>query len=218
MRLNELNPKPSEVSAFAKAPETTGTAEIHRFKKWGDLADNYAFEHGFHRLGSGQFAGVYGHPTYPYVIRIFAKGDEGYIKWLKFCLAHQGNRFIPKFKGKPVQAAPSLYVVRMERLKPIPSSQEDDIRTLSWVISHYSLMMDPDQYAQYTEETRLAIERLFPDFRTDADLKEIGLFMSPENNRDVVEDIHDENVMLRGEQMVITDPFAPKDWWKRSND
>lgn len=134
--------------------------------------------HDFELIGQGKYAAVYHNDNYPYVIKVFMR-DTAYLKWLAFCAKHQNNRFIPKIRGKVIRITSLFMAIRLERL------------------TRFSSMYDTKTFSTIQNLADL------PDV-SDQDLAEIQLFFR--QNRQLI-DIHQDNLMMRNNQVVIVDPL-----------
>jgi hypothetical protein len=169
--------KPGEVDQFRKDAADLKSVDT-RDNSWRINLDEYMSKYGFRALGSGKYASVYGNERYPYVIKVFQK-DSAYLRWIKFSLANKNNPYVPKIKGKVVKITPLVYAIRLEKLSPTFMSGEFADEYQQW-------MRDNSHQAQ------------------DPNIQEILNFFA--NNKKLL-DLHSENVMKRGNQLVIIDPF-----------
>jgi hypothetical protein len=100
---------------------------LHRNKTFSELMGEFE-KSGGTIIGSGKYARVYFHPSWPYVLKTYAT-DSHYTKFVRFAFEHPHPAF-PKFYGKPQKVLPfyrrdrgavSLYLVRMEKLERLNS-------------------------------------------------------------------------------------------------
>lgn len=98
----------------------------HRNKTFGELIGEFK-KSGGEAIGYGKYGAVYSHPSWPYVLKTYAQ-DSHYTKFVRFAFENPHPSF-PKFYGKPQNVLPfyrrtrlgvNLYMVRLERLEPIP--------------------------------------------------------------------------------------------------
>ena len=167
--------------------------EIKRFVKM--LQEN-----GWQSLGAGCYGSVFTHPNLNYCIKLFTK-DPIYLRFVKFCQANPAP-CLPKFRGKLMRVDTSTFAVRMETLTPISGKF---FKELTFAICEFTSDYDwtvEGYMAEYADDS--LIRKYFtqnPDLLTTLEkLKELA------NPTDW--DIGVNNVMLRGETMVITDPWA----------
>ena len=169
--------KPSELDQFKKDAASL-TGVDTRDNTWRTNLDDYMSKYDFKKFGSGKYASVYGNQKYPFVIKVFQK-DSAYMRWLKFCLSNRDNPYVPKIKGKVLKITPMVYAIRLEKLSP------------GYITSEFNR-----EYSQWQKD---------PNYKTqDAALQQVFDFFEP--NRKLL-DLHGENVMMRGDQLVIIDPF-----------
>lgn len=169
--------KPGEVDQFRKDAADLKSVDT-RDNSWRINLDEYMSKYGFRTLGSGKYASVYGNESYPYVLKVFQK-DSAYLRWIKFSLANKNNPYVPKIKGKVVKITPLVYAIRLEKLSPTFMSGEF-----------------ADEYQQWMRDNSHRAQ--------DPNIQEILDFFA--NNKNLL-DLHSENVMKRGNQLVIIDPF-----------
>lgn len=168
------------------------------------------------RLGSGAFARVFQHPTHPeVVVKIFTDEDHAYQSYLKFCLSNQSNKYIPKILSvhkhvhEPEKKNLSIdelvdnryTTVFMEKLKPATKAQiKKAIKDLPIELSSYT-----PSFAELEEEDFEALSKQ----TTDKDLASFAKFiLRVYKNDDHWPDLHNANVMMRGSQLVFTDPTS----------
>lgn len=177
--------KPGEVDQFRKDASNLKSVDA-RDNSWRVNLDQYMSKYGFKPMGSGKYASVYGNDQYPYVLKVFQK-DSAYLRWIKFSLAHKNNPYVPKIKGKVVKITPMVYAIRLEKLSPTVMDGEFAREYQKW-------MRDNDHQAE------------------DPNIQEILDFFADNKN---ILDLHSENVMKRGNQLVIIDPFY--NWFGKHN-
>lgn len=159
-----------------------------------DAFSNYMKEQGFHILGSGVAGIAFEKEGYPWVFKLF-HDDDGYVEFFNYAKAHQNNPHVPRTKGgimkltsDPLQG--NLYLVRIERLHPLPIPlQQDKIIQLICSLSF------PDEFVPAIQKD---IARQYPDI--------IPVIKDILNSSHAV-DFSIGNLMLRGKTLVITDPL-----------
>ena len=139
---------------------------------------------GYRLIGQGGQGDVYQKPGKDYVLKIFSSRDYAYQDFLKLVMEHENIHF-PAVKGKLVKVTNSIYAVRLEPLTPCTSKTAiDNIRA-------------------YLYQNMDARQKLW--FEDKNDLAE-ALDLIRFNLTDHGFDIHSENVMMRGNDLVIIDP------------
>ncbi len=170
---------------FTNTPRKDHYYAMNRFN--GFMLDN-----GFRRLGEGAFAAVYEKPGYPWVFKVF-HGDPAYLDFLKFALKNQSNPHVPKFKGQPFKISNDTYAVRMEKLSHMFSNVDDLLNlTNRW---RGGLLTAPQE--EYLNDVDLP--QMIPV------LNSLGKLATTHGYN---LDIHNFNVMARGDTLVIVDPIV----------
>jgi hypothetical protein len=146
-------------------------------------------------IGSGFFSGVFARPQDNYVIKIF-QNDKGYNKFLKYILQNQNNPHIPKIKGKPITLLKKYKIVRIEKLSPITTPEQEEIFNKLY---HYINRKYPNGKADNQSEIKYTIKNKYPNI--------IPILEIMIDNKTIL-DFHKENMMFRGDTPVITDPYA----------
>ena len=151
-------------------------------------------ENGFEHLGSGAYGGAYEKPGYPWVFKVFTS-DPAYLAFFKYVRQNQNNPNLPKTKGNVIKINDDTFAVRIEKLQPIG-------RELFLDVQYYINLMlreeniDPESYGA----TELAkAKAAYPG------IYEIVVAL---NSMPFQTDLHQENIMARGNVPVIVDPVA----------
>lgn len=223
MKLNELTPKTTAVRSFQTHDSTTTKFQIHPSEKWESTADEYAAQLGFKSIGSGHYSRVYMKPNLPYIIKIFSNGDTNYISWVKWCRTNAANPYVPKFRGAVTRINHSLSVIRIERLTE-PNIDSKVFASLisgiakngldgfkeSFLNTKISRFNNANHICKFYPHAVLMPNRspnipvLIKSIQEDLDLKQICLRLY-EFGPDAI-DLHPDNIMMRGDQIVIIDP------------
>lgn len=209
MRLEELTGIKTAVAHY-------GTVE--HFQQISEFLAKY----GFKKLGGGSFVNVYTHPNMDYVLKVFHKLDYGYLAFLRYVLANQGNPTLPRIIGIPKKlntnrgpgttshSIGEWYFVRMEKLEPLDISIASDffggmVQFASRMAMNRVRTDDPNpKLAPGTLKRIRAWEAQHPDLaETIRGIREL----IPDSDKFGF-DLHDENLMRRGDQIVITDPLS----------
>lgn len=175
--------KPAEIGQFKSDASSVQKVDT-RDNSWRANLDSYMRTHGFKRLGTGKYASVYGNEKYPYVIKVFQK-DSAYLRWIKFALNNKNNPYVPKIRGKVVKITPMIFAIRLEKLTP--GYLEGDFA---------------NEYYNWEEDNNYQ--------SSDPNIQQVLDFFA--QNKKLL-DLHGENVMYRGNQLVIVDPFY--NWFGR---
>lgn len=155
---------------------------------------NYMQKQGFKHLGGGSFADVYERSGYPWVFKLVIK-DPSYLAYVNYCISHQNNPAVPKFRGKPIKLNEYTYVVRMENLTPITKGTAQIIKLIN-TLAGADHLSDLDQ-------TKIEfLQQNFPDIlRILTDIDKLGYEF----------DLNNDNFMMRGQTLVIIDPLFPEE-------
>lgn len=189
---------------------------------------------GYKLLGSGQDATVWAKKEGP-VIKIIMPNDgqgagpagDTFMKFYNFCKEHQGYDNLPKFSGNEVdmfEADGKNYImVTMERLKPIPRKSFEE--AIVWMFSHLAtkrlswgqalnLLKDEKTWQYFDEGMDLEQVLINIDNLSRKQLLEyevlfklMTLLYHRGNINKIGWDLHTENVMMRDNTLVITDPW-----------
>ena len=190
MKLAELH-KPPELKQLQNLAKT----HIQTYK-WFDKAIRVLAEYKFYKKSEGMYAHIFVHPTYPYVLKVFNAADEGYKIWFKFSKENQDNPFVPKIKGGLVKITDDAYACRLEELDPFVDNL-NDISKIFW-----GVFLETDGFVN---NVSYIIHKSFgQDIYVDAVLKNFMAFRKTYG----MLDMHQDNIMLRGDQLVIIDPYG----------
>ena len=158
--------------------------------------NNVSSELGLYELGSGFFSTVYKHPIDPnLVVKIGGDTDDAWLDYATFCLQfhHTDEKLL---KVLEVRVFNTFYVAIMERLDPahlilewskLPWEDRPNIENRSDYKAQERARSELYNAVDYFPNSGLA--RCYREIRTPNDL-------------------HSENVMMRGDVMVVTDPWS----------
>lgn len=184
-----------------KLNELTGISQIKKFAKNNNNLSNglnntreFLKKHGWENIGTGTNGVVFAHKKHPnIVLKVFNATDHCYVKFLKLISNHQSNPHFPKIKGKLLKINDRLYAVRLEKLQfKTQHTREKDL-LINWV---------PDLEDSPTYFKSL-IEQGYSESLVDA-MKILANFIL--HNGICAYDMHEENIMYRGDELVIIDP------------
>lgn len=151
-------------------------------------------------LGAGMYGAVFDHPSYNgrYVLKLFI--DDHYADFIKYCQKNPGDQHLPKFFGKLIRLPYGGSMIRIEPLKKMPYSmfnsyELQDIR---------ELVFAPDRLRP-EDQTRLVN---WAD-RLDQRPLLVTIFRLMQNRpRGSFMDLNPGNFMLRGDTLVVSDPYS----------
>ena len=186
---------------------------------WVKKLEDVVAKHGL-SIFSGNNAYVIASEDRNYVYRFWVK-DPGYEAWLDLVMEHQDNPHVPKIlgqvrtiKGRFAKLPKDLSVkcVKIEKLKPA-SREWGDVANL---INHVIHEVNVDEWSPRTLMSEIAksaleltgdenqADKLEEFLDTNLDFVKIVCDLANEGYNDFT----DENIMMRGDVPVITDPFA----------
>lgn len=162
---------------------------------------------GFCHIGGGLYAEVYGLPGADWVVKA-TRGDIAYTKFLHFVRQLPCELFPHIYDHFEIGTENGYFwtVTVLEKLENLRTRQ--DANTLANV-AHYtaSMSMSKGEYFWWGDKPDTSV--LSGDFQAACEL--LGEYAAEVNQtakRGINLDLHSGNIMLRGEQMVITDPFS----------
>lgn len=168
---------------------------------------NFLKERGFQTLGAGASATVFTHPKLDYVIKMF-RDDPGYLNFINYCQNRRNISCIPKFRGKVMKIQDQTYAIRMERLTPLPK----DLEAVAWTLCGFAdSVLTPEDFLK-NKPRGLASEVESWIYLKDHKeilnvIYDLRMTQDPESwSWDF--DISPQNLMMRGDKIVITDPAA----------
>lgn len=173
-------------------------------------------ELGIKRLGKGAFSHVFQHPTHPDVaVKVFTSSDEAYAAYLRYVQKRQHNKYLPKIlsvhehthvpskddtRSEVDRLVDDKYtIVFMEKLRP---ATEKDVQVF---LDHVQDLIG----VKYTSMQAIGEKwQDLADQTQDPDLAQLAKAMVVMNNRYFVDLRGEKNVMMRGKQIVFTDPVS----------
>lgn len=215
MRLNELK-------GYRQDPVYKIAANSRDIQHFVTTMKNQGFSREF--LGSGFFAGVFTKPGTDVVYKVFEYRDRGYRKYLDYMLRNQDNPHVPKIIGRPIKfdlrqksggelpdsekttflnkevpqhKRMSLIIVKLEKLEPVDTTQQfEEFDTVKRILRSLEQNSVGTSFKAKFEKYKKAKPELFNLLQN----------LNYLNNDDL--DLHTDNVMFRGDTIVIIDPFA----------
>ncbi len=196
-------------------------------------AERLLWAAGFHSLGSGAFASVFGKPGSPFVVKLFDK-DDAYRHYLRLILSVSNPHF-PVVKGRPMQITEEYWGVRLELLEPIEGFNIQLAKAAKQYIVGFLDIRETERYdylkatdAEYAafakhysnnpkdlmrtnsadragDRRNMAVfEQHYPDLAEACQLIVQKVLIPADANGD----LHVGNFMARGTVLVITDPIG----------
>ena len=161
------------------------------------------------KLGKGANATVFQHPRDPTVaVKVFSTYDKYFQEYIKWVRKNQRNVFAPKLKGKATvymrKNSPGIGILFMERLTPV--TKEDERKWTQYFASFIHHRYPGDSYVRFGSLMNKGdLEELATNPEVPKDVKDIFKFLRQHEPR---LDPSSANFMLRGDQLVFTDPLA----------
>lgn len=161
---------------------------------------DYMREQGFEVLNWGMYGGVCDHPSFKgrYVLKVFA--DPFYEFFLDWASKQPENPHLPSIIGRVSKLTGEGRMVRIERLSEMTRAAYGAARLGRYV----TYLRDPKKMApEEAERTAAFLDQkglgtLRESLDTIAEIKPAGAYI----------DLTPENFMLRGDTIVISDPYG----------
>jgi hypothetical protein len=159
----------------------------------------------------GFYSQVFQHPTLDnIVVKVFTNNDQPYWRYVKWCVKHQHNPFVPQILDVVKVKCPrqSYGIVFLEKLKPIrkaPQLVKLLASTINFTNRELKLL---DRYFAEHSMIRIfsLIERVVKRGKASDDFTQVWQQIERQGSSKF--DLHHGNAMLRGHQLVITDPVS----------
>ncbi len=194
MRLHEIG------LDHAKTLTRTDWIDRNRGTQWDVRVTEWLTDHGFKKLGSGLYGTVWTDGSRA-VVKIF-RNDACYVDFANFCRRNRGNEHLPRItKVYPFRNGG---VVFMEHLTKLHASYRNEVKRMHNYLAYCRYKYHDVMYAKYySTENAEKFEDDCPSLAVV--LRKIALEC---NVAGCSADLHAANVMMRGEVLVITDPFG----------
>jgi hypothetical protein len=199
----------TELTGYKNNPNYRELLKSPSFAKFAKLA----IRQGWKLYGHGFNGAVLKHPNRDWVYKVFSdQGDpaSGYYGYVVWAAHNQNNPFVPrvgktvKIPGTAHQPHPAgskdLYVVRIELLSP--ANGKNDPRFEKYIDPRYNRDETDHGDLDQDEELTLYDHAMSSLFHYDKNFRQVWEFASDQLDLDI------DNVMFRGNQLVLTDPMA----------
>ena len=151
-------------------------------------------ELGFKKIGEGAFAAVYGRKGCSYVLKFgYADKHDGWLQWAEKVMGNKNKKTqknLPKIFWLEFNAGEGIYVCKMERLK----SQYNASGIIGIILG---------ELATYNANNKKVAGLITP--KVIADIINVSSMLKTKRH---CLDLHDANIMWRGNTPVITDPWC----------
>lgn len=184
---------------------------------WG-IPDNlmeWLTEKNFKEIGRGVYSSVWKSDTENFIVKI-NKGsiDRNYLKFVEFCQQNKGNPHLPKM-GQ-IKKYEDWYIIFIEKLEPTYVKYTVSVELKKFVRYFFgpNTSLQPDDLTDKDMFEKL-FKRKVSEFNLPNELKSQDMidalfvlfkFIVEYNINDRSLDLHGNNIMLRGNTIVITDP------------
>jgi len=178
---------------LASSKMKTASERETAMEKFTDYMETQGFKH----IGHGSFSSVYLKDGYPWMFKLWSH-DPAYLWWITWAAKHQDNPNVPRVKGLPVKIAKDTYVVRLEKLRGL-------IRREGNLSKGYDkLAYLVDRIESVDDLSKEDLQWIRSEYPGVYDI----LRVIQRAGSDFVVDLHGDNIMLRGQVPVITDPVV----------
>lgn len=179
---------------------------------------------GIKQIGEEGAAGVvFQHPTLKDVaVKLLVEEDNAYKDYVKFCQKNPSNPYLPKihkvskaknaFDGNYGRATNDLYLVFMEKLTPISTREYNKFASYCSKLAN-ERRTDKDiswTSGYFDSKEKLNLDDFWQDVarnRTDPMVAKTAKYLFQASRRYTL-DMHQMNLMKRGTQVVLIDPFS----------
>lgn len=163
-------------------------------------AGNILIKHGYNNIGIGTFASIFKKSGSNYVLKLFNSRDIPYINFIKIAKKLQSNKYFPKIIGNIVKINANYSAIRLEPLRDGDFNKLKDFADLTFdyidsIISKDTAHPDTMKIINSDDKLKQACELIAKIC--------IITGCSP--------DLHEYNIMMRGNDFVFVDPLYDKD-------
>lgn len=157
-------------------------------------------------FGSGCYASVYGSKKSNIVYKVgLVEKNDGYMAYLKVLQKQRvQNPYLPKIHGVRIytNGRDSYYVAALEKLKELPYNMYSIVDAFEEACKDW---MCDESISAGRKKLGIKTVVIYPKYLKEA-LDVIRT--AKKSSRNIGYDLHDGNFMMRGKQVVITDPLA----------
>jgi hypothetical protein len=198
-------------------------AQLLREESLEDYLKRLVTKEKIKKLGGGAFSQVFQHPQFHNVVtKVYSGKDKLFAKYVQWCLQHQNNPYVPEIieqveyqNPDPGAKIKTYHIVFMQKMTPIKTEK---VYTAAFV---KALGLDAsdddeeeiiDQLADGIDTADMyvitsAVKQAFKLGKGDKYFVEMWKHILSYGVNNL--DLHKGNVMLRGKQLVFSDPVAP---------
>ncbi|CAM6054481.1 unnamed protein product [Sphagnum tenellum] len=157
---------------------------------------------GYERIGriGSAYAMIFAKPSENSVLKLYKKEDTAFTAFVAFC-RENNNQHFPKFSRNSIAIKDTEYnAVRTERLKEGSPGQLKEVAKYFKDYCRYSPKEYDEDFVHWAE----ANASLMAAFKLLTDRFDRSIFAGK-----LYFDLHSQNMMMRGNTVVIIDPVAP---------
>ena len=190
------------------------------YKKW----DVFLRKNGWKKLGNGSFSAVYGKAGLTYVLKVPFVRDGPWMNYANYCKKNKSNPHVMKISFIKEESSNHFFIAAIERLQPFPRIGG---RSMAEYAAEVLQQLADRPLATVKKKLEIRIKNLHsPTWgnqmpagpKKQADWLQTILLPQLDKLAKVVEylgkngqlDLHDGNIMMRGNTVVIIDPWF--DW------
>lgn len=175
-----------------------------------EAATKILYNAGYEQIGEGYYGEVFAKPGDKYALKLFDYRDASYRRFLNVAMS-DANPHFPKFRGNLIKVASEYYAIRMEMLSYLTHSGPgwSDRTELCRALSQYIIACwnkdNPDSASEIKNPSSYdidTIEKHQPGIKHAC--QSIASILRRVNELD----LHSDNVMMRGDTIVIIDPVS----------
>lgn len=213
MRIDEL--RLDELTGYRGNPIYKLFQQSKSIEQFAEFLRNSKYS--VNKLGQGEFGIVFSRPNSDHVYKVFTTSDKGYLSFLKYAKKNQGNPHLPRIYGGLMKAIMPLnnqrkdwYIVRLENLQEIDEIFPDEISMKMYLafkphLAGLSPITDPKEPGYNDPKQRaLRLQQEYPQLTKVLD----WIYDNEDEDAGMLIDLHSENIMRRGNTVVIIDPFS----------
>lgn len=186
--------------------------ELLQEERLADYLKRLVKSHNVKQLGGGAYSQVFQHPEFGNVItKVYTAKDTKYARYLKWVMSNQNNPYVPQIIEQVKYKSPTgdaYNIVFMEKLEPVKRARQ---YMDAWLGAFEGITKE-EETGLYDAIKAMNMVAMFSQLRKlipkygDEDLKKVWNHIKTFGARSM--DLHPGNVMLKGKQLVITDPVA----------
>jgi hypothetical protein len=184
--------------------ESEVLTEITRPNKY--KAEEILRNAGYKTLGEGTYGTVFAKPGADHVLKLFLSTDKAYLSFIDL-VNSTNNIHFPKFKGKLIRVTDEYYAIRMEILTRVADNTQTAYaaRAMSNFIRMKQGLKPHTQTPEQVATEMESLEKSQPGIIETCEIIADGI------SKKYPIDLHNENYMMRGNVLVITDPVISWD-------